>query len=235
MGTMSQLLVSVRSVVEAEAALAGGAGLIDIKEPSRGPLGRAGLGTIATIVQYVGGRTPVSAALGEFLEEPVLPALANLDYFKWGLAGAAESADWETDLARTLQTLPATGARPVAVAYADWQRAHAPPIDQTFSWGTVNGAGAFLLDTWGKDGTTLLDWLSIEQLARLATKCRQSGLPLALAGSLGEKEIAKLMPLGPDWFAVRGAACIRGRRDGSISSSRVKALAQMLETEVPAG
>jgi uncharacterized protein (UPF0264 family) len=92
-----------------------------------------------------------------------------------------------------------------------------------------------LLDTWGKDGTTLLDWLSIEQLARLATKCRQSGLPLALAGSLGEKEIAKLMPLGPDWFAVRGAACIRGRRDGSISSSRVKALAQMLETEVPAG
>ena len=34
------LLVSVRSAAEAATALAGGADLIDVKEPSRGPLGR---------------------------------------------------------------------------------------------------------------------------------------------------------------------------------------------------
>ena len=36
---MTGLLVSVRSAEEAEIALAGGANLIDIKEPSRGALG----------------------------------------------------------------------------------------------------------------------------------------------------------------------------------------------------
>ena len=38
---MAGLLVSVRSAEEARAALAGGATVIDIKEPDRGPLGRA--------------------------------------------------------------------------------------------------------------------------------------------------------------------------------------------------
>ena len=35
----TRLLVSVRSADEAEAAIAGGADVIDVKEPSHGPLG----------------------------------------------------------------------------------------------------------------------------------------------------------------------------------------------------
>ena len=50
---MTQLLVSVRSAEEAEAALAGGAHLIDIKEPTRGALGHADATTIADIVHVV--------------------------------------------------------------------------------------------------------------------------------------------------------------------------------------
>ena len=38
---MTRLLVSVRNGQEAEAALAGGAHVIDVKEPARGSLGRA--------------------------------------------------------------------------------------------------------------------------------------------------------------------------------------------------
>ena len=37
----TRLLVSVRSAAEAEEALAGGAALIDVKEPANGPLGKA--------------------------------------------------------------------------------------------------------------------------------------------------------------------------------------------------
>ena len=51
-----QLLVSVRDATEAAAALHGGAGLIDVKEPARGPLGRADAATIAAVVQTVAGR-----------------------------------------------------------------------------------------------------------------------------------------------------------------------------------
>ena len=62
---MTALLVSVRSAAEAEAALAGGAALIDVKEPARGALGRADDAVIADVVRAVAGRAPVSAALGE--------------------------------------------------------------------------------------------------------------------------------------------------------------------------
>ena len=63
-----KLLVSVRSTAEAEAALRGGADIIDIKEPARGPLGMAPPEVCGSIVQRVAGRAPVSAALGELWE-----------------------------------------------------------------------------------------------------------------------------------------------------------------------
>src|SRR5690348_863907 len=91
-----QLLVSVRSAAEAEAALEGGAHLIDVKEPRHGPLGRAGAESIAAVVRAVAGRRPVSAALGE-LGDPAdaLPYPGpGLAYVKWGLGGLGGTADW---------------------------------------------------------------------------------------------------------------------------------------------
>src|SRR5437016_5096196 len=87
---MTQLLVSVRSAAEAEAALAGGAQVIDVKEPLRGALGRADDAAIAAVVEAVAGRCPVSAALGELRETcwtDVPPACDRLSFVKWGPAG----------------------------------------------------------------------------------------------------------------------------------------------------
>jgi uncharacterized protein (UPF0264 family) len=232
---MSQLLVSVRSAVEAAAALRGGAALIDVQEPRHGSLGRADSATIGAVLACIAGRTPVSAALGEFLEEPRLPAVRNLAYLKWGLAGARSWPNWQAQLSKAVRPLSAPGPRPVAVAYADWRRADAPPPGQVLSWASDQRAAALLVDTWCKDGSSLLDWLSFERLASLAERSKRAALPLALAGALGAREIAVLMPLNPDWFAVRGAVCNRGRRESSISSVRVKALVHLLHsTKVPA-
>jgi uncharacterized protein (UPF0264 family) len=72
-----KLLVSVRSMEEAQAALEGGADLIDIKEPNRGPLGKARDSVIAAIVEVVAGRRPVSAAMGELCDANYLMACAE--------------------------------------------------------------------------------------------------------------------------------------------------------------
>src|SRR4051794_5358072 len=88
-----QLLVSVRSAEEAEAALAGGAGLIDVKEPARGSLGAADPTVIAEVLHAVGGRAPVSAALGELLDAPMELPRSELSFVKWGLSGA-QGKDW---------------------------------------------------------------------------------------------------------------------------------------------
>ena len=128
-----QLLVSVRSAAEADAALAGGAGLIDVKEPLHGALGRAGDAVIAAVVRQVGGRRPVSAALGELANpaESAPYAGPGLAYAKWGLFGMASCTDWRQRLAEAGRRLAevSPGCRVVAVAYADWQWAGAPAVE----------------------------------------------------------------------------------------------------------
>src|SRR2546421_8597639 len=95
------LLVSVRSAVEAVAALHGGAALIDVKEPRRGSLGRAEDATIAAVVACIAGRVPVSAALGELVEPESVPyAGSGLAFMKWGLAGVVAAGNWQLRLRR---------------------------------------------------------------------------------------------------------------------------------------
>src|SRR5438552_9682827 len=142
MSITPRLLVSVRDAAEAYAALAGGADLIDVKEPTRGPLGRADDATIADVVRAVGGRVPVSAALGELHVHPDVPPVP-LDYVKWGLAGW-DGRDWQ----RALADAP---RQAVVVAYADWQDAAAPNAAFVAQFAAERRAAALLIDTFVKD------------------------------------------------------------------------------------
>lgn len=220
------LLVSVRCSAEAETALAGGADLIDVKEPERGALGRADDEVIAGVLRAVAGRQPVSAALGE-LREATLCTITDLAFAKWGLSGAG--ADWPTRLQEAIaqrQQVDA-GCRPVAVAYADWERARSPRPAEVAEFACRHHTG-LLIDTHTKDGQTLLDWLTVAEVARLVERCRRAEAPIALAGSLGLADIARLAELRPDWFAVRGAACLEGERDREVDEKRVRRLAELL-------
>jgi uncharacterized protein (UPF0264 family) len=225
------LLVSVRSPAEVEAALAGGAALIDVKEPGRGSLGRADDGTLAAVVEAVAGRRPVSAALGELLHTPDPPSIWGLSYAKWGLAGwtSARASDWREALREAAARLHRTnpGCRLVAAAYADWQRAASPAPREVCAAVGEEGWGVLLLDTWNKDGSTLLDWMPPAEVGQLCRHCRDAGVRVALAGSLGVAEIQVLRRAEPDWFAVRGAVCSGGRK-GGLDVTAVRRLADLL-------
>lgn len=229
------LLVSVRSAAEARAALEGGAALIDVKEPSRGSLGRATRATIQAVLAEVKGRRPVSAALGELATEPDLPEVAGLAHVKWGLAGLGSSPDWPRMLARALDRLHEVHPRcqGVVAAYADWRRAQAPPLGAIWAFVQDRPNVVLLVDTCVKDGRTLLDWLPIHEVLRLCARCRGEGVRIALAGSLGQAEIQELLPAAPDWFAVRGAVCRAGDRAGVIDRERVAELARFLTRPTP--
>jgi uncharacterized protein (UPF0264 family) len=222
------LLVSVRSAEEAEAAVAGGADLIDVKEPSRGSLGRADDETIAAVVRAVGGRRPVSAALGELRDNPALCAVRGLAYVKWGLGGLGPFGTPQLASLLTAQQSSDPGCRCVLVAYADWRRANAPRPEAVCELAVRLGAAGLLVDTYQKNGRTLLDWLGQEQVAELCGRCRHEGLHIALAGSLRRDQIATLRTLNPDWLAVRGAVCRQGQRDSTIDTRRVRDLAELM-------
>jgi hypothetical protein len=232
---MPGLLVSVRSVAEARAALEGGADLIDVKEPYRGSLGRAGEGEVAAVLRCVAGRRPVSAALGELLDSPAPVSVPGLRYAKWGLAGCAGQPHWQDRLAAAARQLAVAvpGCCPVAVAYADSARAGAPPPEHVWTFARDYPGTALLLDTFCKDGTTLLDLMPAEQVRRFCAKCRARAIRIAVAGSLDAAEIRALLPARPDWFAVRSSACRDNVRGGDIDPIKVRTLAELLTS--PAG
>src|SRR5438105_3174796 len=121
---MPGLIVSVRTCAEAKNALAGGATLLDVKEPRLGSLGRAADREINAVVALFASRVPVSAAMGELRETPELPPRKNLAYVKWGLSGFG-ALDWSAALKAVKIKLERQrySSQPVVVAYADWQRA----------------------------------------------------------------------------------------------------------------
>lgn len=231
---MTRLLVSVRSVEEAAAALAGGAAIIDIKEPARGSLGRADDAVIEDILRFVAERRPVSAAQGELSED--IPAYSGLglSFVKWGLAGCQRDPEWAGRLEALRQR---TASQVVFVAYADWQCAQAPPLDDIAALACGKPGNVLLLDTHCKDVVTLkkdcrptlLDWLSVPDIVKLCENCRAAGVQIALAGSLGSREIGQLRHAEPNWFAVRGAACAGHAREGMIQEQLVRSLVQLLQ------
>jgi len=232
---MTGLLVSVRSAAEAELALAGGADLIDVKEPRRGSLGAAEPAVWDEVRQVVGGRTPVSAALGELLTDfraENLKHAQGLTLAKVGLAGCAATSDWASRWIRAMRDLPA-GVQPVAVLYADRRTARSPSAEELLPIAASLRAPYLLLDTFDKSAGRLLNHLSLDQVAILTEQAAKHDMRLVLAGSLDEASIRRLAPLRPAYFAVRGAAC-GGDRTQAIELVRVKRLAEVVRTSVAA-
>jgi uncharacterized protein (UPF0264 family) len=219
------LLVSVRSADEVEAALAGGATLIDVKEPRKGALAPAEAEVVAAVIAKVKGRTPVSAALGEWSPNAITDAHWHLElklnYVKWGLAGYSPRPGWGEDLLDTRRELP-VGMEMVAVAYADWERAKSVPPAELVRFAKRFRFKAFLLDTWGKDNKTLFDFISPAEVGELVESLKRVEITVAIGGSLRPEHVKQLKGMTPDYFAVRSSVCAAGKRDGIIDTARVK-------------
>ena len=180
-------------------------------------------------------------ALGEAFESSGFPpdeVAAKLAFVKYGSAGCwGDDRDlWQLVCSRASLHLSEMNAscRVVVAAYADWKRCRAPSPTEACRFACELGVGAFLLDTWGKDGSTLVDWIALPEIEDLCQSCHGAGIPIALAGSLGLRQIEKLLPLQPDWIAVRGAACRRSDRNSVIDLDKVRALAALMAA-TPAG
>jgi hypothetical protein len=237
---MTGLLVSVRSAEEAIQALAGGASVIDVKEPAHGPLGRADPRVWREVRLAIGDHVALSAALGELLtdcqdadgwaeNDGLRIDAAQLDFAKVGLAGCARVADWPERWRRLFDMLP-SGVVPVAAAYADYQNAESPRPRDVLQCAAGYGCGALLLDTYDKTSGPLTAHLPMAELASLALAARRAGMLVVLGGSLTSETLSSLLPLAPDLLAVRGAAC-RGGRNGKIDSQRVRRLVELLPND----
>ncbi|HVJ87369.1 MAG TPA: (5-formylfuran-3-yl)methyl phosphate synthase [Caulifigura sp.] len=225
------LLVSVRSVLEAEEAIAGGADILDLKDPERGSLGCADR-ELMRLISPAG--LPVTAALGECMEWAGREAFelpGQLAAVKLGLAGLGGRADWKAEWVEVRRRFEASSARRlewVAVAYVDSDSARAPSITDVATAAVETGCRGLLLDTCDKGSGRLFDSVTERELAELAERVHAAGLFLAAAGRLTTADIARLAGLPVDIVAVRSAACAGNDRRSGVRGDRVAACRQAL-------
>lgn len=229
-----RLLVSVAHAADAAAALAGGADLIDAKDPTGGALTAVAPDEFAAICAAVAGARPVTAALGTATEEGAVERAAR----EFGQAGArfvkigfADSASGER--VGILTKAAVRGARAagsgrcgvVAVAFADADRTTGLAPFALVAAAARAGAEGLLLDTANKSGPGLRDLVEPAALAAFVSSVREAGLFVALAGQLAAADLPFIRDAGADIAGVRGAAC-DGGRGGPVSAERVRQLQQ---------
>jgi len=227
--TAPGLLVSVRSVAEARSAVAGGASVVDVKEPDRGPLGMADPALWSAVRRAVPDHIPVSVALGELREwadrpAPSPSAFESLAFRKLGLAGSGRA--WADDWA-SLRDRMGPGPPWIAVVYADWREAEAPEPDSVIAEAQRAGCAGVLIDTWSKrPGSPIVDASWRGRVDRIRANV---GIA-AVAGGLSSEGIARLRSLAPDLFAVRGSACLGGDRRGAVHATLVADLVRSIRS-----
>ncbi len=227
-----RLLVSVRSADEVAAAVAGGAEIVDAKEPGRGALGAVGPDELRGISRVLPAGWPLSVALGDPADErEVGSAWRLLDviaggrplFVKLGLSGVGGLAGARSILHHAVALAASSPSRPavVAVAYGD---AKGPPPEAVIELASEAGARGVLLDTWRKDGRDLFSFMAEPTVRAWAMGARARGLLVAAAGSLSAAGVERAARLPVDVVGVRGAACLGGR-NGQVDEALVRTLA----------
>ena len=227
-----RLLVSVASATEALAALAGGADIIDAKDPLAGALGAVPIAVLAEIRAAVGGAQPVTAAIGDAADETAIEATAcafaaaGAALVKVGFAGianAARIAQLAAAAQRGVRSGRAGHCGLILVAYADAERAASLPPAALVDVAAGAGAHGILLDTADKSGPGLRALIAPDALGAWVAGAHERGLLVALAGKLVADDLPFVRDAGADVAGVRGAAC-EGGRTGQVSAERVRML-----------
>ena len=223
-----RLLVSVVSAVEARHAVAGGADIVDVKDPGEGALGAPSPVVLSEVVRAVRGAAPISVALGDLPDLPHTAALAargavvcGAAYVKVGLRGV-RSLDRAAAVMDAVRDAVGDQVAVIAAGYADAGALDPPALDVSLLPDVVErtGIAGALVDTFVKDGRGLYGWLSESSLADLIGRTRALGAMFAVAGQLGLGELCRV---DADVVGVRSAVCRDGDRAAELDSELVAA------------
>jgi uncharacterized protein (UPF0264 family) len=224
------------NIVEARAALAGGADILDVKNPKEGSLGANFPWAIRAVVDLAGGRVPVSATIGDLDYKPGTASLAALgaavsgaDYIKAGLLGVKTRTQAEEMLEGIVKAVKDfdSGKKVVASGYSDYARAGCVSPMLLPAAAAKAGADLVMVDTAVKDGRSTFEFMSEQELKDFISLGHREGLEVALAGTIGFEHLEMLKRLNPDIIGVRGIVC-GGDRRSAIRAELVEKLKQAI-------
>lgn len=216
-----RLLVSPMNMEEAQAALAGGADILDVKNPKEGSLGANFPWVIRSVADLAKGRVPVSATIGDLDFKPGTASLAALgaassgaDYVKAGLLGVKTCDQAEEMLKAIVRAVKDLDPKKKVVAsgYSDYLRVGSISPMLLPAAASEAGADVVMVDTAIKDGKPTFDFMGEKDLADFIELGHSNDLEVALAGSIGFPHLETLLRLQPDIIGVRGIVCGGDRR-----------------------
>ncbi len=224
---MTHLLASVTGPEEARLALAGGADVIDLKDPARGALGALDPDRVRASLAAVSGRRPVSAVTGDGARAPAEAHAAALALAEAGVGIVKQGVfDAAAGCIEALAPLAAR-VRLVAVLFADRQ----PDVASLLPRLAAAGFYGAMLDTADKSAGRLLAHRDMAALDGFLRACRALGLSAGLAGSLEAPDVPRLLVLSPDVLGFRGALCRRADRTAALDADAMAAIRALIPTE----
>jgi (5-formylfuran-3-yl)methyl phosphate synthase len=217
---MTKLLASVRSAEEAKMAFAGGADIIDAKDPERGALGRLPDCVVQSIVAEIDGRKPVSATIGELPLEPdrILRAVRSMAMIGVDIIKVGMFAGDTIGTVRHLKDATDDGVRLVAVLLADRK----PNFDILNDCSDAGFYGV-MLDTADKQRGPLTRHIDPSVLRSFIARAHDRKLAAGLAGSLSKSDVASLIHAQPDYLGFRSALTLGGR-EGALDLQSLAAV-----------
>jgi hypothetical protein len=233
------MLISPKSEQEAAEAIAGGADIIDVKNPQEGPLGANFPWVIKRIRQITPADIEVSCTLGEAPNLHGSMALAALgaattgvNYIKAGLYGLKTPEEAVRFMRNVIKAAKDynPSIKVVVAGYADAVRIGTVDPLAVPDIAYEAQAEVAMLDTAIKDGKSLFTFLTKAQLQRFVNAAHGYGLQAALAGSLQKTDLPVVYGLGADVAGLRAAACtLSDRVNGQISREKVRELAEVVK------
>jgi (5-formylfuran-3-yl)methyl phosphate synthase len=234
-----KLLVSPSDEKEALEAIAGGADIIDVKNPKEGALGASFPWTIKRIREIAPEGVEVSCTIGDLPNLPGSVSLAVLgaaatgvNYVKVGLGGVKTRDDAVFLLRNAVRAAKDydSSIKIAATGYGDAARIGSVNPLLIPEIAAEANADVAMVDTVVKDGKNLFTFLTNDQLRQLVREAHDRGLFAALAGSLRKEQIPRVRELEADIVGLRGAACTNGDRlNGRITRETVRELANIVK------
>ncbi len=236
-----QLLVSIRNCDEILPALQGGCDILDLKEPLNGPLAMVDKETLRGFSEFFQRQpvtVPLSMALGEMIDwqdksiSQFIPD--EITYLKMGLSQTSDKANWYShwlDLRNRIEDTHNRSYQWISVAYADWREAHAISPQAVFEAAIASHCSGLLIDTYTKQGKSLLDFLSLDQIQSLIEQARSHKIKIALAGSIHQENLGLLANTSPDIIGIRGAACLGTQRTNRLQELAVRNFRNELDNQ----
>lgn len=227
-----KVLISPIDTREALVAWQCGTDIIDVKNIREGSLGASFPWVIREVIAAIDSpRAVFSATLGDLPHKPGTAALAALGavtsgvtYIKAGLHGSrtvAEGVELMRGVVRACKDVN-PDVTVVTAGYADHQRFDGLTPEMLVQIAAESGSDMVMMDTLIKDGKTLFDALTVEELTRFVSSAHAVGLKVALAGSVRAEHLEHLAGTGVDVVGVRGAVCGSHDRSTTIDPEQAK-------------